>query len=310
MTANKTLNTAISVVNAAVGKNRIINGGFDVWQRGTSSTAIGNVYLADRWISAFPTGGTISQSATAPAGSRYAWNYTASASNAFMQMAQQIEFANCYDLQGATVTISFYAKANNTNAGSTNLTVRTRTSTSVDTQIYFTGSNSDNSITLTTSYVKYTITKTLPSTFGSLSLEFVVLSSVSGDGFSISQVQLEAGSAATPFERRLFSQELALCQRYYCLVGSGSAGAWASTTSASLGVTFPVTMRASPTLSVTGSVGVLEVGIADRTGSASVFGTTIITPQGARFDISGFSGVTIGKGAVGSTNFVAAAIEL
>ena len=198
-------------------RNRIINGGMDIWQRGTSTTTTGNTYLADRWLSAFTTGGTVSQdTSSVPTGSRYVWKFTSSASNTFMQMGQQIEYVNCLDLQGQTVTISFYAKANNTNSGSTSLIVRTRTGASVDAVVYFSGTNVDTSVTLTTSWVKYTVLRTLPATFGALCLEFVLGSHVSGDGFAISQIQLEPGTVATPFERRSYGQELALAQRYYC----------------------------------------------------------------------------------------------
>lgn len=198
------------------GRNRIINGSLDVWQRGTSTTTTGNTYLADRWQSAFTTGGTVSQETTSlPAGSRYAWKFVASASNSFMQMGQQVEYLNCLDLQNATVTISFMARSVNSNAGSTALTVRTRTIAGIDGGCTFAGSNADSSVTLTTTWTRYTVTRTLPAIFGSLSLEFVLGSHVSGDGIMLSQIQLEAGSVATPFERRSYGQELALCQRYY-----------------------------------------------------------------------------------------------
>lgn len=197
-------------------RNRIINGAMDIWQRGTSTTTTGNTYLADRWVSSFPTGGTVSRSATAPTDSLYAWNYTASASNTFMQMGQQLEYMNCLDLRNQVVTISFYAKANNVNSGSTTLTVRTRTSsTTVDATVFFAGTNVDSTVTLTTSYVKYSITRTLPASFLSLSLEFVLGSHVITDGFSISQIQLELGPIATIFEKRNYNLELEMCQRYY-----------------------------------------------------------------------------------------------
>lgn len=197
-------------------RNRIINGSLDFWQRGTSTTATGNTYMADRWQSAFATGGTVSQETTSlPAGSRYAWKFVASASNSFMQMGQQIEYFNCLDLQNATVTISFMARSVNSNAGSTALTVRTRTIAGIDGSCIFAGSNADSSVTLTTTWTRYTVTRTLPATFGSLSLEFALGSHVSGDGIMLSQIQLEPGTVATPFERRSYGQELSLCQRYY-----------------------------------------------------------------------------------------------
>ena len=240
------------------GRNRIINGSLDVWQRGTSTTATGNTYLADRWQSAFSTGGTVSQETTSlPAGSRYAWKFVASASNSFMQMGQQIEYLNCYDLQNTTVSISFMARSVNTNAGSTALTVRTRTIAGVDGACMFSGANSGTSVTLTTTWTRYTVTRTLPATFGSLSLEFVIGSHVSGDGIMLSQIQLEAGSVATPFERRSYGQELALCQRYY---ESASAVTYFSPWNTSenfrfFTIQYKVTKRASPTVAATNSTG-------------------------------------------------------
>jgi hypothetical protein len=70
--------------------------------------------------------------------------------------------------------------------------------------------------------------------------------------FYITGVQLEVGTSATPFERRLYGQELANCQRYYYrIVSEAGFGRFGNaynnaTTNAKGIVQFPVTMRTIP----------------------------------------------------------------
>jgi hypothetical protein len=71
-----------------------------------------------------------------------------------------------------------------------------------------------------------------------------------GATFNITGVQLEAGPVATPFERRPYGTELALCQRYF-----QRFTVIASTTARVGTTTLLGTMRATPTLTATFDAG-------------------------------------------------------
>ena len=130
----------------------------------------------------------------------------------------------------------------------------------------------------------------------------VQLSANTGATFYITGVQLEVGSVATPFERRQYGQELALCQRYLPAFNSASTvfgigpGYTVSTTSAVINCPYVVTPRVSPTgitvsnashITFTSSAGSFVF-------SAAFFGSASSTAIGF---ISGtISGATAGQG--------------
>ena len=118
-----------------------------------------------------------------------------------------------------------------------------------------------------------------------------------GATFYITGVQLEAGSVATPFERRPFGTELALCQRYFELIDPSSGFIFAvgqayATNAAFVPLSFRTTKRALPTFSTTGTLGGLTAGGSDAFGSLSL---AIGNTNYARLLLSGASGLVAGN---------------
>jgi hypothetical protein len=263
-------------------RNKIINGNFDIWQRGTSGTS---GYVADRWNS-FETGSTVAisrQSFTLGQTDvpneptyfiRHVVTSSAGTSNR-MLMEQKVEDVRTF--AGQTVTLSFWAKAD----ASKNIAVEF-------VQDFGTGGSPSSIVTaigvttcaLTTSWQKFSVTASITSisgktlgTDGNSNLRCVFWFDAGSDfnartnslgqqsgTFDIAQVQLEAGDTATPFEHRSFGQELALCKRYFQKTGpEGNAFKRVNNltgTSAvlSLSYDFPVEMRITPTVAVFGDI--------------------------------------------------------
>jgi hypothetical protein len=106
----------------------------------------------------------------------------------------------------------------------------------------------------------------------------------------ITGVQLEVGSVATPFERRPFGAELALCQRYYCELGRQIFGRAESGTVTTMVGAFPVQLRATPT-----------VNVIDGSGAIAVPGLTASTVSSILANDSNNNGMSLGIQTSGST---------
>ena len=281
--ANSAASTGLSYQgNQAAGKNFVINGGLDIWQRGTSFTGTSPYYSADRWNGARAgavAGATWSQQTitgnlgTTPAqGVLYSLRVARDSGNtstAVIQTANGFESANSIPLAGQTVVMSFYAKAGaNFSSASNALAVKLATGTGIN-QNYliagFTGSAFaiNTTATLTTSWQRFQYTATLPTTATEVALDFAytpVGTAGAADNFEITGVQLEVGSVATQFARTggTFQGELAACQRYYwqCIPASGTQqtianGFYLNSSQARGTLAYPVTMRTAPTLTQT-----------------------------------------------------------
>jgi hypothetical protein len=139
-----------------------------------------------------------------------------------------------------------------------------------------------------------------------------------GATFYITGVQLEKGSTATSFDYRPYGTELALCQRYYVKTGSGAnytaigSGFNGTGTATSTYIKFPVSMRASPTVSQSNMA--VSHGAFLVTTITSISGTNASTDSAnVNFDVA--SGLSVGGGHVvlGNNNanaFVALTAEL
>ncbi len=256
-------------------KNMIINGGMKIWQRGTSMASTGNGsnnYTADRfWVSHNNTSNvTVSQQDGTGAGigvqycARVQRNSGSSAANG-IRFGTSLEATDVIRLRGKTLTLSFYARAGaNFSAASNTLGLYLYTGTDVDPNPNTfasglwnnTASLAEPNSTLTTSWQRFTYTtNAVSSTANALILQFNVSetgTAGANDYFEITGIQLEEGDQATPYEHRLFQDELSKCQRYFTAWTNGNVyygGAYGS----SNGFVFldcPVRMRAVPTVTV------------------------------------------------------------
>ena len=286
-------------------KNYLINGNFDIWQRGTSFTATG--YTADRWYGIVSGTGTttISQQSftlgqtDVPNEPKY-YLRIAKSSGAASGDYLSSKNESVRTFAGQATVISFYAKA----SAATTLTPTIR-------QNFGTGGSPSSvndavksDISVTTSWQKFTITHTFDSisgkTLGTGNNDHIELffniQNGAGDSVDFAQFQWEKGSVATDFEVRPIAEELSLCQRYFELAGSGSIGRCTNTTSVQgIGGQWKVNKRTNPTLTLSDtSVEMGEIGVASRTSSGSSLSSYHAADEYGVGDIGidGFSSLT------------------
>lgn len=90
-----------------------------------------------------------------------------------------------------------------------------------------------------------------------------------GATFYITGVQLEAGSVASPFERRDYGRELMMCQRYYAVVYANTRGYQPGTYSLETPIYWPVQMRSAPTTTITAGSRSPSIGLVSVSGANS-----------------------------------------
>lgn len=252
------------------GKNKIINGNFDVFQRTsfTSQTVAG--YTLDRWYAGLGGTVTVSQQTTgAPVGSRYCARVAYGSAGSYSNMFQALEAGTVKALAGQTVTASVLVRANATWAAISgqSLNLLISKNSTADTlsggswgQI---GSATISAASIPTGtgsadWYKLSVTVAIPNDGTAAGLRFQMAESAvgpSGAYWEMAQAQIEIGSAATAFTTSTgtIQGELAACQRYYYRHTQTVAyerfafGMAASTNIVAAVYPLKVTMRANPT---------------------------------------------------------------
>jgi len=282
LTSTVEQNSAGAASPFLAGKNKFINGDFNINQRNATSVTTNDTCAFDRWKLSLGTGGgSATYSAqtftpgTAPVTGYESANYsqivTASQSAAgdFAGIFQRIE--DVRTLANQTATISFWAKAA---SGTPSVAITLE-------QNFSTGGSATvptplGNVQLSTSWKRYSITATVPSisgkTIGNANANLTVFlftsigSTLTSAGYgtlglqnatiSFWGMQLEAGSVATPFTTAsgTLQGELALCQRYYIRFTAtdgygylGNPGMIYAGNTTRNPISLPVAMRTYPT---------------------------------------------------------------
>jgi hypothetical protein len=258
-----------STLSMAGGKNLLVNGGADIWQRGTTFTNPGvSSYLFDRWLNQNSGASvTVSQQTTGtPNGSRYIVRVASTGASQYLNLAQLMETnmvaplwgkASVFSVKlrrnaGMASAIDLYIQKSATVDAGTGATWTTISTTSIANASLPTGTTSAD-------WFSATLTASIPNDGTANSLRVLVATTTanmaSGHYWEMAQAQLELGSTATTFSRAggTIQGELAACQRYYWRAGGNDVyerfanGLQLSTTSSALTIQNPVVMRISPT---------------------------------------------------------------
>ncbi len=259
--------------------NPVINGGMDIWQRGTNSGAISSIkqYVADRWYaylgnSPYTFSRQLTNDITNLPNIQYclrAQKTAGSALNTNQNLYQSFETVNSIPFAGRTVTLSFYArKGADYSASGSILTGRLTSGTGTDQPVEsYTGGATVATIdaVLTTTWQRFAVVGTVPTTATELAVGFGFTptgTAGSNDYFEVTGVQIDTGTytatSAATFRRAggTIQGELAAAMRYYQRLNSvtayGGISGIARVTSQSAGgvaAWFPavVPMRVTPT---------------------------------------------------------------
>lgn len=241
----------------AFGENMLINGGFDIWQRGTSTTAVttATYTTADRFWTLVTGGGagTIGRSNTVPTGEGFAYSFfmnTTAGTNAFMGTSVELTEDGPFKTN-TDYTISLWIRD-----GGGNLQAYYRDNIASGTNQVALGSKT---LPDTAGWVKHEFTFNTGANVPNATNTMLALDIAGADmlGAKTTGWKLEEGATATPFTHagNNIAGELAMCQRYFQKRNTDRMPATQVSASTVYGPTIQWTqqMRVAPTITYTGA---------------------------------------------------------
>lgn len=233
---NGALTAQPPLASIASGKNMLINGDMQVWQRGAGGaftltlTGVANAYTADRWQAATTSAGanvTCSQVAGATSGS-YLMQVQRNVGNAdtgFIVVESSLTRDMCIGAANNVLSVSFKAIAGANYSGAAGLGLQIISGTgNTDVSAVSTGfvgqaAQLTQTVPITGVLTRFTYsTPVLPANITQLAVRFFYSGvGVAGanDYFRITDVKLEISPIATAYDRRPFLQEINECQYFY-----------------------------------------------------------------------------------------------
>ena len=210
------------------GSNLLINGNMEIAQRGSSQTTAGYGSIDRFVLSLSGATATMSQESftigqTDVAGSDKYLKLDVTTGNNNSGIYYRVEAKDAFPAINKQVTLSYYAKGTSPTNGLEVAIAWWDGSTL--------SSYASTTVTLTSTWTKYTHTFDVPSISGLtltnaaafLELHWGQADTDTGTAayeVNLAQAKLEISDTATPFEHRSYGDELARCQRYYRLIGT------------------------------------------------------------------------------------------
>ncbi|VAV99611.1 Gene Transfer Agent associated protein Pden_3078 [hydrothermal vent metagenome] len=297
---------SLNGVSNGENRNYLINGSFQIWQRGNVFSPLSAFnYGPDRWIALADGGRThsmarknfVSGQSQVPGSPISYLQYQAQGTGVtgqFSQFGQKIDHVST--MAGLEVTISFYIRSSNLTSLDISLI-----------QDFGAGGSPDQlagtaSISVQTGWQRASVSMLIPDISGqtigidsSLTIAFSIADGIQDPVFELAQVRLEPGPFASTPRHRLYQDELAQCQIFFRPLSRGVGGFADSSSQVFLHHSFGQKMRVKPNVTLANPNPIMRFGGFYTSAVNSTFTSIVIQPDGFNVRLSGFTNLTQGQ---------------